>query len=467
MFFYARMWRRSGVLTDLEFYEIRYSGKAASFVRGFRSIYLGLFFNCVIMATVNLAASKIASVVLGWPGRIEFLGKHTDYAGARSLICALERGFCVAASVRDDSRVRITDAARNDRLEFSMCPELIPRAGHWSNYPMTVARRLAQNFPGALRGADIAFVSDLPPAAGLSSSSALIIAVFASLARINALDQREEYKSNIHSLEDLAGYLGSVENGQTFGSLAGSKGVGTFGGSQDHTAILCCRPGELSQYSFRPVRHELSIALPADHVFVIGVSGVSADKTGDALEKYNRVSSLAAEVLAVWRSAAGRSGESLMTAATSSTDAPERMRTALISSRSHAFSPNELLNRFEQFLTECTEIIPGVAQSLAAGELDKVGVLVDRSQDGAERLLGNQVPETIALTRIARELGAVAASAFGAGFGGSVWAMVRTDRAERFMLEWAERYRGRFPESTEQSAFFSTCAGPPMIEFAG
>ena len=67
VFFYARMWRRSGVLTDLEFYEIRYSGKAASFVRGFRSLYLGLFFNCVIMATVNLAAAKIGNVVLGWP----------------------------------------------------------------------------------------------------------------------------------------------------------------------------------------------------------------------------------------------------------------------------------------------------------------------------------------------------------------------------------------------------------------
>ena len=65
--FYARMWRRSGVLTDLEFYEIRYSGKAASFVRGFRAIYLGLIFNCVIMATVNLAAVKIATILLGWP----------------------------------------------------------------------------------------------------------------------------------------------------------------------------------------------------------------------------------------------------------------------------------------------------------------------------------------------------------------------------------------------------------------
>lgn len=67
VFFFAKMWRRSRVLTDLEFYELRYSGKAATFVRGFRAIYLGLFFNCVIMATVNLAAIKIGNIVLGWP----------------------------------------------------------------------------------------------------------------------------------------------------------------------------------------------------------------------------------------------------------------------------------------------------------------------------------------------------------------------------------------------------------------
>ena len=67
VFFYARLWRRSNVLTDLEFYEIRYSGRAATFVRGFRAVYLGLFFNCVIMASVNLAAAKIANVMLGWP----------------------------------------------------------------------------------------------------------------------------------------------------------------------------------------------------------------------------------------------------------------------------------------------------------------------------------------------------------------------------------------------------------------
>jgi solute:Na+ symporter, SSS family len=67
VFFYARLWRRSGVLTDLEFYELRYGGRAAAWVRGFRAVYLGLFFNLVIMAAVNLAAVKIASVLLGWP----------------------------------------------------------------------------------------------------------------------------------------------------------------------------------------------------------------------------------------------------------------------------------------------------------------------------------------------------------------------------------------------------------------
>jgi Na+/proline symporter len=67
VFFYARLWRRSGVLTDLEFYELRYSGAEARAVRAFRAVYLGLVFNAVIMATVNLAAAKIANVLLGWP----------------------------------------------------------------------------------------------------------------------------------------------------------------------------------------------------------------------------------------------------------------------------------------------------------------------------------------------------------------------------------------------------------------
>ena len=65
VFVYARLWRRSGALTDIEFYELRYSGKSAAFLRGFRAIYLGFFFNVIIMAAVSLAAIKIGGIMLG------------------------------------------------------------------------------------------------------------------------------------------------------------------------------------------------------------------------------------------------------------------------------------------------------------------------------------------------------------------------------------------------------------------
>jgi solute:Na+ symporter, SSS family len=67
VFVYAKLWRRSKVLTDLEFYEIRYSGKMAAFLRGFRAIYLGIFFNVLVMASVSLALIKIGAVMLNWP----------------------------------------------------------------------------------------------------------------------------------------------------------------------------------------------------------------------------------------------------------------------------------------------------------------------------------------------------------------------------------------------------------------
>lgn len=65
VFVYSKLWRRSKVMTDLEFYEARYSGKAAAFLRGFRALYLGVFFNVMIMASVSLAAIKMGSVLLG------------------------------------------------------------------------------------------------------------------------------------------------------------------------------------------------------------------------------------------------------------------------------------------------------------------------------------------------------------------------------------------------------------------
>src|SRR2546430_16423892 len=100
---------------------------------------------------------------------------------------------------------------------------------------------------------------------------------------------------------------------------------------------------------------------------------------------------------------------------------------------------------FRSFFEESERIIPETVARLAAYDVDGIGPLVDRSQWLAERLLGNQIPETIALARSARDLGAAASSAFGAGFGGSVWALVPAGTHREILDRWASAYRHPFP----------------------
>ncbi len=396
------------------------------------------------------------------PGRIEVLGKHTDYGGGRSLLCTVERGFCLVAAPRQDSEVHVINARSRAACTLALDPNLSTADRRWCTYPGTVVRRLARNFPSARKGADIAFISDLPAASGMSSSSAFIVAVFLALADVNALADNENYQREIQGLEDLAAYLGTLENGQSYGTLAGDHGVGTFGGSEDHTAILCSRSGHLKQYSFCPIRHELTVAMPEQYLFALAVSGVTAIKTGGARAKYNRASLAARRVLDLWCQATGRSDPTLAAAANSSTEAPDRIRAILRASKETDFSASELANRFDQFHEESEVIIPSATKALLAADPVRFGVIVERSQQRAEKLLGNQVPETIALVRSARSLGAAAASAFGAGFGGSVWAMVPVGQACRFERLWASRFCRQFPAS-KNARFFSTHPGPAAM----
>ncbi len=402
------------------------------------------------------------------PGRIEVLGKHTDYGGGRSLLCAVERGICVVARARgdgstgaDSSRMRLLDVRSGESAEFDISADIKPRPGHWSNYPITVARRVAANFGGPVRGADIVFSSDLPPAAGVSSSSALVVAIFLVLSTVNDLPARDAYRANIRTTEDLAGYLGAVENGLDFKALTGQVGVGTFGGSEDHTAILCSRPGAVVQYTFSPVTFERAIALPSGYSFVIGASGVLAEKTGAALQLYNGVSRRLSVGLEAWRRASGRSDVSMGAAVSSSSDARERIRAALAASQNTEYPAQSLVERFDQFVTESNEIIPAAGDALARGDLESFGKYVAQSQHGAEAWLENQIPATIALVHDASKLGAVAASAFGAGFGGSVWALVESRSADAFRQQWLSAYKRTFPENVPHSEFFVTRAGPP------
>lgn len=401
------------------------------------------------------------------PGRLEVLGKHTDYAGGRSVVAAASQGICIVAVPREEARIRAFALDMDDECEFAFSGELVRPVGHWSNYPMTVARRLARNFPGELHGAEMAVAGDLPPAAGMSSSSALMIACSLVLMKINALADRDGYRRNIDVAEDLAGYLATVENGQSFGDLAGDKGVGTFGGSEDHTAILCSRAGRLSQYSYCPVRWERAIELPAGWCFAVAASGAVAEKTGEAMDRYNRASRRAAAVAEAWREATGRSDPHI--AAALGSDEPdaaaERMRHVLAGlPEGGPMSARELTTRFEHFLAESEVIVPAAGNALTDGNLAAFGELVDRSQKLAETLLGNQIPQTSFLSRRARQLGAAAATGFGAGFGGSVWALVARDRAEALLEQWRGDYAREFPEEAQAASFFLTRPGPAAFE---
>jgi galactokinase len=375
--------------------------------------------SCLGVLDGNAVSEGVAFFI---PGRIEVFGKHTDYCGGRSLLCAVDRGFVMVARARGDSIVRVRHVLAEDEVSFALSRDLSSSIGHWSNYPMTAAARVARNFPEATRGMDLAFASDLPPAAGLSSSSALIVGIFLSLATINRLHQSRRFQESIQSLEDLAHYCGCIENGSGFRQLAGASGVGTTGGSQDQTAILCCRQGKLSQYGFAPVAHERDVAFPEQLQLLVLNSGVVAEKTGSARELYNAASDRARKIVALWNESSR--GDFPTLASIVRRGHTEALRAML--AKRHP----QLLPRLEQFVAESEQIIPRASNAIAAEDLASFADLTAQSVRGAIEKLHNQVPQTIELTRAAIEAGALAASPFGAGFGGSVWAMVEREEVQ-------------------------------------
>ena len=351
--------------------------------------------------------------------------------------------------------LRFRDLVSGQQAELALRPDLdIPR-GEWVAYPATVVRRFARDFGTLSTGLDLAISSDLPQDAGLSSSGALIVSVALALADANRLPERAAWRDTLPDREALAGYLGAVENGRGFGSFAADGGVGTQGGSQDHTAILCSRPGKLLQYGWLPVRFEREVPFPPGHLLAVAVSGVVAAKTREAMALYNRLAEDAAELLRVWRERSQRDDPTLFVALASAPDARSRLAAWL----DVQVRRDELLARLHQFSAECFEIIPAVADALARGEVSGLGALVDRSQAGAETGLKNQVPETIHLQRSARTLGAAAASAFGAGFGGAVWAMVEETTAAEFLEAWRAGYLAAFPDRGPGARFLRTTIG--------
>ena len=385
----------------------------------------------LVLEAAGTGRSEHGPYVAWVPGRLEVFGKHTDYAGGRSLVCAVPRGLAFAAS-RRPGPVHVVDARRQERVTLEL-PDpagrrrrIGTRAGattsKWSS------QRLARNFPGAPVSGEVAFASDLPRAAGMSSSSALVVGLAAALVRVAGIDARPEWQANIRDPLDAAGYYACLENGRSFGTLEGDAGVGTHGGSEDHAAIVAGRAGHLSAFAFVPMRPLDTVRVPDGWRFVLAPSGVRSEKTGAAQESYNRLSRGVALLLELWNRAEPPCA-SLAAALESGPSAADRLRDLVRGSAIPAWSPDALERRLDHFIREDARVLEAVA-AVRESDGPRLSSLAAQSQAEAGTLLGNQVPATMALAQAAREHGALAASSFGAGFGGSVWAVVERPAAE-------------------------------------
>ena len=395
------------------------------------------------------------------PGRVEVLGKHTDYAGGSVLVGAIDRAITARArrvAGPPASLTATTDGGDPVTLRAGVDPGLEP--GHWGRYLQTVLDRLTLNF-GVGTATHLSISSDLPPASGMSSSSALVCATALALASLNGWDADPRWIESMPDRLSLAGYLAAVEGGRTWRDLPGTSGVGTRGGSEDHTGMLCGAQDRLLLADFDPMCITRTISFPSQWALVVGVTGVLAHKTGAALEDYNRGPNTVQAVLARWNEATGRTDASLAAAvrhligdATGEQAAGDPALKDLL----RLCDPGYERQRIEQFLVESLILVPDGARLIAAAD-PGMGEVLERSQELADRGLRNQVPQTRLMVSLAREAGAIGASSFGAGWGGSVYALVPADDAEDFAPQWLQTYRDRAPEA-ERAATIVTRPGP-------
>ncbi|HLK65856.1 MAG TPA: galactokinase family protein [Bryobacteraceae bacterium] len=355
------------------------------------------------------------------PGRVNLIGEHIDYHGLPVLPIAIRRYVRVSYRVRDDGVIRAVSGDYG-RREFEWTPELLPAArGDWENY-LRAAAQCAGKLRHAGRGIDAEIQSDLPAAAGLSSSTALLVAFTLALLRAN---------QQSCTFEELMAVL---PDGEQF--------VGTRGGGMDHAAVLASQPGCASLIEFDPLGVR-AIPVPPDWGFLVAHSLATAEKSGSARDAYNarRIAGSAALHrlgFASYRAAieAGASGDALPT--------------------------EEERDSFLHVTSEAQRVCAAVA-AMERHDAAAFGRLLLESHTSLRDRLKVSCPALDQLVDAGMASGAAGARLTGAGFGGYavIFAPKRDLPALRHRL--IERYyRGR-PEFQEDRHLIDADPGPGVL----
>jgi galactokinase len=343
------------------------------------------------------------------PGRVNLIGEHIDYHGLAVLPMALPRRVEVTYRARADRRI-VANSTSHGRREFEWSERLAPVArGDWENYLRAAAQAVAGKW-GVLGGIEARVQSDLPAAAGLSSSSALLVAF--TLALLDANDRAASFEELMEILPD------------------GEQFVGTRGGGMDHAAALASRAGHATLVEFAPlaVRH---IPVPAGWHFLVAHSLQSAEKSGAAREEYNL------------RRAAGDTALAKLGLASYAEALP------IAESAAAKLTAGPQRDSFLHTTSEALRVRDAVDAMEHAG-LDTFGRLLLESHASLRDRLRVSSAALDALVDAAMESGAVGARLTGAGFGGCAVILCRAGESAGVRRGLIDRfYAGRreFDES--------------------
>jgi len=343
--------------------------------------------------------------VVSVPGRVNLIGEHVDYHNLPVLPMAIQRCVRVAYRARADAQIRAASDVFGDRA-FEWTTHLEPSAaGDWVNYVKAAAQAIDGKWRLAL-GIDAAVVSDLPPAAGLSSSSALLVAFTLALLRANGIEA---------TFEELMEVL---PEGEYF--------VGTRGGGMDHAAVLAGRAGHAVLIDFAPVS-VTPVPIPKDWAFLVAHCLSMAEKSGAVKAEYNSRRTAGTSALA-------RLGFTSFKQALKQHGIEELQRMAATVLK----DDNERLC-FLHVATEAVRVDQAVS-ALRRADADEFGAILNAGHASVRDQLRISCPALDALTEAALASGALGARLTGAGFGGCAVVFCHAADRERVAAGLVKRY---------------------------